>query len=465
MIRFGLSALLILVLAPLTAAAENPPNLVLIFADDLGWKDVGYQGSIRCETPHIDRLSREGLVFSSGYSGMGNCAPSRACLLSGSYTPRHAVYAVGSTNRGPKRLMRMVPVSNKSGLAPQVVTLAEALRKQGYTTGLFGKWHLAGPDGAEPKEQGFDVYFDSRHPNPNRFRNAPEDPKGIYSLTEAACEFMEANRERPFFCFVSHHAIHTALEARPETLTRTRKRLPRASKNQALYAACTADLDDGVGRLLAKLKELKLQDETLVVFTSDNGATQASPQEPLRGNKGGYYEGGVRVPFIFHWPGRIKPRTTDVPVINLDLYPTFLELAGGDPEPHPQLDGESLTPLFAPEGQLQREAIFWHFPGYLNTAVIRGRDPDFRTRPVSVIRKGDWKLLLYHEEWQLDGGPENAVASNAVELYNLSKDIGERRNLAGENAAKREELLDDLTAWWKQVAAPLPTHKNPNYNP
>ena len=457
------------VMAILVSAQTKPerrPNIVLIFADDLGWKDVGYQGTDFYETPNIDRLAKAGMVFTQAYAGAGNCAPSRAVMLSGQYGPRHGVYAVESTERGPKNLMRMIPIPNKSGLAPANVTMAEALKAAGYATGIFGKWHLGGKDGATPEAQGFEVYFDSRRPDPNARRDEPEDPKGVYSLTRAALSFIEKNKDRPFFAYVAHHAIHTALEARPSSLEKFKAKKPGAQHHQALYAACLYDLDDGVGLLLSRLKDLNLDKNTLVIFTSDNGGTRQSSQEPLRGNKGCYYEGGIREPFIAYWPGVIQPGTRNTtPIHNVDFYPTFLAVAGAAAPKDKTLDGENLLPLFKGAGKLKRQAIFWHFPGYLDDPVIRGRDPVFRSRPVSVIRKGDWKLHLYHEEWQLGGGREKIATDNAVELYNIATDIGERKNLANENKAKRDELLDDLLKWFKSVNAPLTTERNSAYAP
>ncbi len=442
------------------------PNIVFVLADDLGWKDTGFNGSDFYETPHLDRLTGEGMVFSQAYACGANCAPSRACLLSGQYTPRHGVYAVGNTKRGPVKKMRLEPVPNKEYLEPATVTLAEALRAAGYATGLFGKWHLGNRNGSEPRAQGFDEYFDPRFPNPNRKRDEPEDPKGIYSLTRAAGAFMEKHRERPFFAFVSHHAIHSTQEARPATLEKFHAKAKGRQHKNALYAACVHDLDDGVGRLLGKLEELGIAKNTLLVFTSDNGGTQRSLQEPLRGSKGCYYEGGIREPMIVKWPGRVKAGTTcGVPVANVDFYPTFVEAAGGAKTAGQAQDGESLLPLFAGGKRLKREAIYWHFPGYLDVAVPRGRDADFRTRPVSVIRKGDWKLLLYHEEWQLDGGREKLDTNRAVELYNMAEDAGERRDLARENRGKREELVNDLLGWMRATRAPLPEQRNAEYEP
>jgi arylsulfatase A-like enzyme len=356
-------------------------------------------------------------------------------------------------------------------LRAKAVTMAEALKEAGYVTGHFGKWHLAGRDGELPGRQGFDVTYNSfgegalkegtqaNQPGP------PADPKGVFTLTRKAIEFITANANRPFFCYLAHHAIHTPLQARPDTRDRVTARAKAAGVTPA-YMGCTYDLDHSLGMLLAALKELKLEENTLVVFTSDNGATQQSSQEPLRGSKGGYYEGGIRVPVIVRWPGVVKPGSRcDVPVINLDFYPTFLEAAGAVRPDDTPLDGESLLALLKGGNALRRTGIFWHFPGYLDTPVPRGRDPVFRTRPVSVIRKGDWKLHLYHEEWQLDGGRAALGTNNAVELYHLGDDIGERNNLAQQNPAKRDELLDDLLAWMRSTGAKLPAEPNPGYDP
>jgi arylsulfatase A-like enzyme len=455
-------------------SAAPPPNIILIFADDLGWKDVGYQGSSLCETPSIDALAREGMVFSSAYAAAGNCAPSRACLLSGNYTPRHHVYAVGSTDRGNKAQQRLIPAPNRGGLAREDITVADALKSAGYKTGHFGKWHLDGPGGAKPSAQGFDLTFDSlgegavgEGSEANR-AGLPADPKGVFTLTRKAIDFIQANRDGPFFCYLAHHAIHSPLQARPETLAMLRAKKPGLGGGDLMYAACTYDFDASVGMLLAKLKELSLEENTLLVLTSDNGATQQSSMEPLRGSKGGYYEGGVREPFLVRWPGVTRPGSTcDVPVINVDLFPTFLAAAGA--ATGKTLDGESLVPLLKEEGRLKRESIFWHFPGYLDNPVIRGRELDvrtgFRTRPVSVINKGHWKLHLFHEEWQLDGGREKLSTNRAVELYNLKDDIGERTDLSAIHPAKRDELLDELLAWQKSVEAIVPAEPNPEYDP
>jgi arylsulfatase A-like enzyme len=366
--------------------------------------------------------------------------------------------------RGPAKLMRLAPIPNRSGIPADAWSLADAMRDAGYATGLFGKWHLSGPDGCEPVEQGFDVFHDSaKGGNPNRSTGkTQEDPKGAFSMTRELMEFMEENTrsKKPFFAFMSHHAIHTSLEARHETLKHfENKAQTKEQRKLALYAACAKDLDTAVGMALDKLDELGIAGNTLVVFSSDNGATNESPQEPLRGNKGAYYEGGIRVPFLMRWPGVTNPgEKSDVPVSLVDLFPTFVEAAGSVMAEDRILDGESLKNLCG-GGALKREAVFWHFPGYLDSPVIRGRDKVFRTRPVSVIRKGEWKLFLYHEEWLLDGGREKLATNDAVELYHIAGDIGERVNLADKNPEKRDELLDDLLAWFDKSGAKLATRK------
>lgn len=409
--------LLLLLLCPFGHTAEKP-NIVLIFADDLGWKDVGYQGSDFHETPNIDALSKRGMIFTNAYAGAGNCAPSRDCLLSGTYTPRHGVYAVGQTDRGPKSAMRLIPIPNTSGLAKANVTIADALKEAGYATGIFGKWHLGGKDGAPPAQQGFDTVYDSQGTGDGdgdgNKKGSPDDPKGVFSLTTKACEFIAANKAKPFFCYIPHHAVHVPLQARAESLKKFKAKAAGQQHNNPLYAACLYDHDEAVGRVLKTLKDLDLDKKTLVIFTSDNGGTTAS-QEPLRGAKGCYYEGGIREPFIAVWPGVIAPGTTcDVPVHNVDLFPTFLATAGVAVPTDKTLDGENILPLCKGETKLTREAIYWHFPGYLDNPVPRGRDSVFRSRPVSVIRKGDWKLHLYLEEWQLDGGRDKLASNKAV---------------------------------------------------
>ena len=438
--------------------ANNKPNIILIYADDQGWMDIGYQTKGQFQTPTLDKMAREGMTFTNAYTNAANCQPARACLLSGNYTARHHVFAVNSTNRGPKEKMRLIPCPNRDGLAVGDITIADALKGAGYATGHFGKWHLytkngKGGGGALPSQQGFDVTYDSfgdgelpegakgNKPGPK------SDPKGVFDLSSQACDFMEENKDKPFFIYLAHHAPHGPVNSRNST----------REKINNPYEACVYDLDESVNRVLDKIKELGIEKKTLVIYTSDNGGCVKN-QKPLRGEKGMYYEGGIRVPMIALWPGVIESGSTcEQPVMQIDLFPTYIKLARTKIDK--ELDGENLLPLFKQTGSLKRESIYWHMPGYLDKSKSGARDKNFRTRPVSVIRKGKWKLHLYLEEWILDGGIEKIDTNRAVELYNIDKDISEKNDLALQRKDVRDELLNDLLTWHKRIKAPIPSQE------
>lgn len=449
--------------APVLQAQKATPNIVLIFADDLGFKDVGFNGADYYETPNIDQLAREGMRFNYAYAAGANCAPSRACMLSGLYTPRHEVYAVGNSMKGPLEKMRLAPVPTRTELASSFVTMAEALKAAGYKTGCFGKWHLGGAQGeTSPAGQGFDAVTGPTPESKSRQLKIADDPKGINAQTDAAIAFITANKHNPFFVYLPHNAVHVPHQATAASFEKFRKKAPGQYQKDPLYAASIYDMDASIGRLMAHLKRLGLEENTLVIFTSDNGGTNITPQEPLRGNKGAFYEGGIREPFVARWTGKIRPGSVNnTPIINLDFYPTFIALAKGKLLENVTLDGENILPLFDGKSTTRRDKIFWHFPGYLHNPVIRGRDKEFRTRPVTTMRKGDYKILLYHEKWLLDGGWEARATSDAVEIYNLKEDEGERTNLASSSPQKRDELLTDLLAWMKATGAKMARVKTP----
>ena len=437
--------------------AADRPNILLIVADDLGWKDVGYNDGA-FKTPNIDALAKAGVVFTQAYAAAANCQPSRASLMRGQYTARHGVYAVDSTKRGPVDEMRLEPVPNKSGLAPSAPSIAKAIRSAGYETALFGKWHLGGPDGASPTQQGFSVYRDAIESRKASDRTPLTDPKAMYTTNRDVTTWASERKATPWFAAVMYHGIHTPHEARTATLERLQKTGLTGQKLK--YAACLADFDDALGSLIKQIRALPQGRETVVIFTSDNGATQQSSQEPLRGNKGAYYEGGIRVPLIIDWPGRTKANATCYsPVSLVDLFPTLCDIAGGKVDSDWKLDGTSLVPTFDGSDLKDERAIFWHFPGYLDTPVLRGRDPIFRTRPVTVMRKGDYKLFVYHEEWLLDGGASNVPGNRAVELYYMKNDSGERQELSAAEPSIRDALLAEVLAFWKANGNPLPTLK------
>ncbi len=451
------------------ADTSRTPNFVFILIDDMGWRDVGFMGSRYYETPNIDRLAAQGMVFTDAYANAPNCAPTRACLLSGQYGPRHGVYTVGSSERGSAAGRKLVPVTNRTTLPAEIITLAEALGPTGYRSASMGKWHLGVDPDSGPVAQGFDVnvagnragappsYF-----SPYRNKNLPDGSKGEYltdRLTEEALAFIEANRDRPFFLYLPHYAVHTPIQAKQKLVAKYKKKSPDGGQGNPEYASMIESVDQGVGALMAKLDQLGLADNTVVVFFSDNGGVggyrelgiaggEITSNRPLRGGKGMLYEGGIREPTIVRWPAKVKPGTRcATPVIGLDFYPTFLEIAGAEKKPGQILDGESLVPLITQTGGLKRDAIFWHFPAYL-----QGGGGTWRTTPGGVIRRGDWKLIEFFED-------------NRLELYNLADDIGEATDLAARMPDKTRELHDRLVAWRKAVNAPVPTEKNPKFDP
>jgi arylsulfatase A-like enzyme len=440
-----------------TAGAARP-NVVFFLIDDLGWKDAGFMGSRYYLTPHVDRLAKQGMVFTSAYSNGPNCAPTRACLMSGWYSPRHGIYTVGTSERGRAKLRKLIPVKNRTTLADGVVTLAEALKSAGYVTAHMGKWHL-GPD---PKTQGFDVNIGGNRTgsprggyfSPYRNPQLPNGPKGEYltdRLTDEALKFLDANRAKPFFLYLAHYAVHTPIQAKAELTESYRKRKPDRYHNNPKYAAMIDSVDQSVGRVLKKLDDLKLVENTIVVYTSDNGGYgPVTSQHPLRGSKGMLYEGGIRVPLIVRWPGHTTAGSrSDVPVASIDFYPTLLEAAGVDRAGR-LLDGESLVGVLTQTGSLKRKALFWHFPAYLQ--AYRGMQSPWRTTPAGAVRAGDWKLIEFFEDGRL-------------ELYNLKDDVGESKNLAEQRPEKTRVLHRLLKEWRKSVKAPVPTGKNPAYDP
>jgi len=447
---------------------ELKPNIVFIFIDDLGYTDVGFMGSKYYETPNIDRLAKNGMIFTNAYANAANCAPTRACLLSGQYSPRHGVFTVGKSDRGKSEDRRLIPVKNSLTLPLDKITIAEALKPAGYVSAAIGKWHV----GNTQTKQGFDFGFDREDIG---YTDGGHFKGGEYladRLTGEAITFISKNNPKktgkPFFLYLAHHAVHTPIQARDEITKKYLEKVGDGCHNNAKYAAMIESVDQSVSKINQTLEELELSENTIIIFFSDNGGHGAMTcQKPLRGGKGMYYEGGIREPMFVYWPGKVKPGTKcEVPVIGTDFYPTFLEMAGAKKPENYILDGKSILPLLNQEKTFTREAMFWHFPGYLepyNGLMEDARDTVFRSRPVSVIRKGDWKLLLFHEEWVLDGGRERIETNNSVELYNLKSDISERNNLCNNEKVIRNELLDNLLSWMKETGAPIPVERNAEF--
>lgn len=450
----------------LHASDDNKrPNIVLIFIDDMGWRDVGFMGSEYYETPNIDRLAGQGMVFTNAYSNAPNCAPSRACLLSGQYTPRHGIYTVGTSSRGKSKLRKLIPIENTTVLDSNIITIAEAIKPAGYISASIGKWHLGDDPEFGPIAQGFDVNvggYSAGHPQngyfvPYKNPELPDGPPGEYltdRLTDEALNFIETNKGRPFFLYLPHYAVHTPLQAKKELVEKYKKKPGSNGQNNPKYAAMIESTDQGVGRIMDKLDESGLTENTIVFFFSDNGGVKGiTSNQPLRGGKGMLYEGGIREPMTVRWPGVVKPGTTcDTPVIGIDLFPTILEVVGVPIPENKLLDGKSIVPLLKGRRDLDRRAIFWHFPAYLEGKAEGARDPYFRTRPAGSVRVGDFKLIEYFED-------------GALELYNLADDISEKNNLVESMPEKASELYQLMLDWRQKVNAPVPTKLNPEYNP
>lgn len=434
-----------------TASAAGParrPNFVFILMDDMGWRDVGFMGNSFVETPNIDRLARQGLVFTQSYSAAPNCAPTRACLMSGQYTPRHSIYTVVDPRQPPgSPWHKLLAAESQSELNPGIVTIAEALQSGGYATAFFGMWNLGrgrtGP--VTPGGQGFQkVIFPE---NLGFAKDAYFNEKGEYlsdRLTDEVLSFIETNREKPFLAYLPDHAVHAPFNPKPDLLQKYERKATTTNdrRNDPACAATVEAVDHNVGRIIDTLTKLKLLDDTVIVFTSDNGGTDRFTA-PLKGSKGQLYEGGIRVPLVVSWPGlKLSGTQCDVPVSTVDWYPTLVELAGQEVPKGHTLDGVSLVPLFVGESKLKREQLFWHFPCYVGKAT-----------PSSAIRRGDYKLIEFFE----NGGH--------VELYDLKSDPNEEHDLAAKQPEKARALYATLQDWQQATKAALPRGNNPAYDP
>jgi arylsulfatase A len=438
--------------APASAAQ---PNLVIILADDLGWTDLGIYGSDLYETPHIDRLARDGMRFTQAYAACTVCSPTRAALLTGQYPARLRVtdWIPGRLPQNPKL---RIPDWTKY-LPLEAITLAERLKEKGYATASIGKWHL-GQEPYYPEKHGFDLNIAGTREGspvpggyfaPYGIPTLREGPEGEYltdRMGEEAVRFIEANRDRRFFLYLPHFAVHTPLQGRADLVKKYERKIREGMRHfHAAYAAMIESMDDSVGRIREALQRAGVADRTVVVFASDNGGhLPATSNAPLRNGKGSAYEGGVRVPFIVYWPGVTRAgAVSDVITTTTDLYPTMLA-AAGIREARPDLDGVDLSPVLRGTGTIQREAIYWHYPHY----QLYHRHG---TTPYGAIRAGDYKLIEFYTDMR-------------VELYNLAQDIGEEHDLASKQPEVVRRLRQQLHAWRAEVKAQMPT-RNPNHDP
>jgi arylsulfatase A-like enzyme len=445
-------------------ADENQrPNILLINIDDMGWRDVGFMGSEYYETPNIDALAADGMIFTNAYASASNCAPSRACMMSGQWSPRHGIYTVGSSERGKSKDRKLIPTPNNTYIPDDNLLLSEVLKNAGYVTCHAGKWHL----NDDPTTQGFDVNIGgNHHGHPGSYyppyKNVPslEAPTDDYYLTnlimDKALQFLNRVDEQSFFMYYSPYAVHTPIHPVKNLLPKYENKPEWNGQNNAEYATMIENLDTQIGRLINALNESGKLDNTFILFTSDNGGHYGiTKQWPLRSGKGSYYEGGIREPMFVRWPGRVAAGAkTDVPVTNLDFYPTLLKVAEVEKPAGKKLDGTNILPVLTGSGTIESRPLFWHFPIYLQAYLKNDtttQDPLFRTRPGSAVRLGDWKLIQYFE-------------NNDLELYNLKEDSSEQNNLAESVPVKINQLLEVLEEWRNETNAPVPTELNPEYN-
>ena len=459
------------------AGKSEKPNILFILVDDLGWADMGYTGSIFYETPNVDELASKSTVFTNAYAACPVCSPSRAAIMSGKTPVRLNLtdYIPGNRAWGPHKDQKLASHPFKLQLDLDEYTIAEAFRDAGYSTMFAGKWHLGENKKYYPQYQGFDINKGGNktgHPaggyfSPYKNPQLKDNYDGEFLTDRLASEvisFIEKEKDKPFFAFLSFYTVHLPMQGKPDKVVKYRKKLTSMDfkgpgfdkkgktyyknvQNMPHYSAMVESMDENVGRVLKALDSLGLSDNTIVVFTSDNGGMSTSNRTdnipttniPLRAGKGYLYEGGIRVPLIIHEPGQKKRENIDVPVMGTDLYPTLLDMAGLQLKPGQHKDGVSLVPLL--EGDtIQERPLFWHYPHY--SGGLGGR-------PSGAVRLGDYKLIEFYEDMH-------------VELYNVKDDIEEKNDLSKKDPVKAAELKDLLHEYRKEVNAQMP-YPNPAY--
>ena len=451
---------------------NEKPNVVFILVDDMGWKDISCMGSEYYKTPNIDRLALNGMLFTQAYSSGPNCSPSRGAIFSGQYPARNKMTTVFSPIAEPSDSLIQVGYDKKISpgiktqgaafrwcLHPDQITFAEVLAGNGYKTIYLGKWHCGWAPSQWPDKQGFQFS--------EGFRTTPSFTRGHWgkdylpplgaklpglkkdefmseALTRRAEYYIEQNKNNPFLLFVSYYLVHLPLQAQQDKLEKWKK-IPTTDQDNPIMAAMIESVDESVGRILEALKKNGLEDNTVVIFTSDNGGYHGvTSTYPLLGSKGMPYEGGYRVPLIIKWPSHIpggKKETT--PTMQIDLYPTILDLTDTRPDPDQHLDGESLLPVLTGKGTIKDRPLFFHFPHY----------SDFGCSPFSAIRYKDWKLYRYYND---SGG--------AHHLFDLKHDPYEQIDLSRSNPGKVNQLKTILNKWLVETNAQMPI-PNPEYDP
>ena len=451
-------------------APDKKPNVLFILVDDLGYGDLSITGSEFYETPNVDAIGRQGMVFTSGYAGSRVCSPSRATLMTGKFTARHGVTdwigaKIGNDWRSHNRHDKLLPAAYEPNLAAQEITLAETLKNHGYKTFYAGKWHL-GSLGSYPEDHGFDInkggwekgspiggYY-SPWENP-KLENRLEGENLSLRLASETAEFIKQYKDSTFFAVLSFYAVHGPIQTTREKWAKYREKAERMGiqekgyrmervlpirqlQDNPIYGGLVETMDDAVGIVLKELSDQGLVDNTMVIFTSDNGGVASgdnfsTSNLPLRGGKGYQWEGGLRVPYFIKVPG-LEAGESDYPVTGADFYPTILDLLGIGLQPDQHKDGISLKPILSGIDYSESRPLFWHYPHYGN----QGGEPS------SVIRKGEWKLIHYWE-------------TNEQELYNLASDPGELMDVANQHPQVVDRLSEQLQQYLTEMNANLPS--------
>ncbi len=455
-----------------SAHPPEKPNVILIFVDDLGWADLSSYGSKYYETPNLDKLAAGGVKFTDAYAAAAICSPSRSALMTGKYPARTGitdwirasfqnaeVQYDGKNKKEYERdltqRLKVPPIPFELPLSEK--TTAEYLKEQGYFTAFIGKWHL-GTEAFYPEKQGFDVniggcdfgqppsYFDPyANASVKGIPTLPARKAGEYLTDREGDEvinLIRTHKNGPFFINYAPYAVHTPLGGKPELVAKYKAKAPSQGQGNAVYAAMIESMDENVGRIVAELKAQNMLENTLIIFTSDNGGLLGSEQNPITSNppfrsgKGFPYEGGIRVPLIMSWKGKIVPRVSASPVITMDIFNTVLEVGGTQPDRAIPNDGVSLLSHATGAKPMPTRDLFWHFPHYRYDEVT----------PYNIVRSGYWKLIHHYE----DGSDE---------LYNLKDDIDETRNVAAQLPKKREELRGKLDGFLTRTGAKVPTQR------
>ncbi len=470
--------LLVIALGLISGCNQKPelkgsrPNIVFILADDMGWADLPVYGNLFNEAPNLSEMALAGMRFTDAYAACPVCSPTRASIMSGQYPARVGVIDFIPGHWRPYEEVT-VPSNRTQYLPEKIITMGEIMQEAGYATGYFGKWHLGQEERHQPGNQGFEsvnVYQGGGFFDYAEKMSSPVEPKPgrvlSEALTDLSLDFIEDNKEKPFFLYLAHYDVHVQLDADSLLIQKyLNKEKVEGYPCNAVYAAMVEHVDNSVGRILHKLDELGLSENTLVVYFSDNGGLVsrfdkipllaqskqyiyqgdtllyvASSNAPLRAEKGTVYEGGIREPFIARWPGTIKGgQLSEAIVSSVDFYPTFAELAGVSLPESQEFDGKSLLPVWEGQEAEKERAIFWHYPVYHHDS------------PASVIRKGDWKLIHY-------------LHDNTRHLYNLADDLGEINDLSNKHPEKTTELYNLLEQWRTDVGAEMPV-PNPDFDP